>query len=437
MKQKVIRKDSIYWRLLRLLVAAAVVSVLFFAGLNRIGEYLINYYYYSTDYEEKKDQGYVNRLQKYVEQNQLSTRDSAALSAWVKEQKILSVQIFKDNILMYDSDYADQENIWEEEIEINLYDWMVYYPVQFVDGEALVVLYGMYSYQYYTYAMIAELLLAFALFLLIVMLGIRRTMDYIRRLCDEIEILEGGNLEYEITVSGKDELATLARSLDNMRKSFLAQTEKETYLVQANQRMVTNMSHDLRTPLTSIMIYTEILKKNKYKDERQMKEYLEKIEEKTYRMKQLSDRLFEYSLVTSEPEVELEEPEVLKGVFYDLLSETCAYLEQSGFSVLLEVEWRDRKIQVNSEYLMRIIDNITSNLVKYADPSSPVKIRSVYTEQEAGFAFENVRQVLKKKEDSNRIGIRNIKNMMGSMNGSCNTKEQDNWFCIILKFPSQ
>ena len=189
----------------------------------------------------------------------------------------------------------------------------------------------MYSYQYYTYAMIAELLLAFALFLLIVMLGIRRTMDYIRRLCDEIEILEGGNLEYEITVSGKDELATLARSLDNMRKSFLAQTEKETYLVQANQRMVTNMSHDLRTPLTSIMIYTEILKKNKYKDERQMKEYLEKIEEKTYRMKQLSDRLFEYSLVTSEPEVELEEPEVLKGVFYDLLSETCAYLEQSGF----------------------------------------------------------------------------------------------------------
>ena len=261
MKQKVIRKDSIYWRLLRLLVAAAVVSVLFFAGLNRIGEYLINYYYYSTDYEEKKDQGYVNRLQKYVEQNQLSTRDSAALSAWVKEQKILSVQIFKDNILMYDSDYADQENIWEEEIEINLYDWMVYYPVQFVDGEALVVLYGMYSYQYYTYAMIAELLLAFALFLLIVMLGIRRTMDYIRRLCDEIEILEGGNLEYEITVSGKDELATLARSLDNMRKSFLAQTEKETYLVQANQRMVTNMSHDLRTPLTSIMIYTEILKR--------------------------------------------------------------------------------------------------------------------------------------------------------------------------------
>lgn len=76
--------------------------------------------------------------------------------------------------------------------------------------------------------------------------------------------------------------------------------------------MITDMSHDLRTPLTSIMIYTEILKKKKYKDEEQMQEYIEKIEQKTQRIKQLSERIFEYSLVTSEMEVALSEPNGLK-----------------------------------------------------------------------------------------------------------------------------
>ena len=60
----------------------------------------------------------------------------------------------------------------------------------------------MYSYQYYNYAVIAELLLSFALFVGIVMLGIRYKIRYIRKLSSEIEILEGGDLDYEITVKG-------------------------------------------------------------------------------------------------------------------------------------------------------------------------------------------------------------------------------------------
>ena len=68
--------------------------------------------------------------------------------------------------------------------------------------------------------MIAEMILSFFLFLVLVLLGIRRKMDYIRTLCNEIQILEGGSLEHKITVKGKDELSELAEGLDSMRLSF-------------------------------------------------------------------------------------------------------------------------------------------------------------------------------------------------------------------------
>lgn len=152
------------------------------------------------------------------------------------------------------------------------------------------------------------------------MLGIRKTIHYIRKLSQEIKILEGGDLSYPITIIGKDELAQLAEGLDSMRQSFLRQTEQEKQLTFANQRMITEMFHDLRTPLTSIMLYTEILLKNKCENDEQKVSYIQKIDRKARRMKQLSDHLFEYALITGEEEVKLEEPRPLSAVFYDLPS---------------------------------------------------------------------------------------------------------------------
>ncbi|MDO4307807.1 MAG: HAMP domain-containing sensor histidine kinase [Eubacteriales bacterium] len=435
MRRDTNKRSSIYLRLLKLLVAAFLISGAVFTLLYGMGECLVDDYYSNSDYIEKKNEKYIGKLQEYVRKNRLSTENAEELTEWVKKQRVLSVQVYKNNHLTYDSDYPDQE--WGASSEQGYYEWESCYEVQFADGAADIVISGKYYFQFYTFAMVAELLLSFILFLGIVMMGIRRSMEYIRKLSSEIEILEGGNLEYEITVSGNDELAQLAECLDNMRCSFRDQVEKENYLVRANQKMITNMSHDLRTPLTSIMIYTEILKTKRYKDENQMQEYLDKIDRKTHRMKQLSDRIFEYSLVTSEPDIELEKPELFQTVFYDLLSETCAYLEQRGFRIVLEFQWEERKIRINPDYLVRILDNITSNIIKYAEASIPVKVCSVYTKEEAGISFENTCRPLERKEDSTGIGIRNMKNMMDKMNGRCKVEENGPLFKIILLFPGR
>lgn len=428
------RRDSIYFQLLKLLVLAGLAAGLFFLIGNWAGDALLNWYYISSDYEERKDREYADRLQEYISQNQLSSKDTRELTDWVRRQRIVSLQVYRDDILIYDSEYPEQD-MEAEQIEAGDYDWAVYYPVFFTDGEAQLSIYGMYSYQYYNYALIAELLLSFAVFVGIVMLGIRYKIRYIRKLGSEIGILEGGDLDYEITVAGHDELTALAKGLDDMRSSFREKVRQEAHLVEANHKMITEMSHDLRTPLTAVMLYTEILKERKIKSEDQLWEYIDKIDQKTRRMKQLTDHLFEYALVAGESKVSLEEPVPFDVVFYDLLSETCVYLEQSGFRTELDFEWKKEKIRVNTEYVIRILDNITSNLVKYADPAFPVRICSEHTENRAGIVFENVSRKLEKKTDSTNIGLENVKKMMERMNGDCRTEADETSFRTKLFFP--
>lgn len=434
MTWKMNRKNSIYIQLLRLLIAAAFAALAFFFAINLAGEHLIDAYLEKTDYIEKKNQAYAKKLRKYVKKEGLSTRDIDKLNAWTRKQQILFVCVYKDDILVFDSQYPEQE-LWEENIAAENYDWESYYFIDFEDGTAEVTIMGAYDYQIRNYVVTGEIGLAFVFFLGFVLLGIRRRIDYIRKLSEEIEILEGGNLEYEITVKGKDELAGLAEGLDSMRISFRSLIRQEAEMARENQRIVTELSHDLRTPITSILLYTEILKKGKYENSGQIREYLDKIEQKAHRMKQLTDHLFEYSLVAGEKEIQLEEPKPCEDLFYDLFSDTCSYLEQRGFQVDFRVEWSERSLRISTDYVMRILDNITSNLVKYAEPSASVVISSVEKGNLVGFCFQNRIRRLEEKPESTGIGIQNIRNMMQKMGGECTVKKEGEVFELILLFP--
>ncbi len=428
------RRNSIYTQLLRLLIMGAFAAVILFSALDFAGEYLVDIYLEKTDYIEKKNLQYIHKLQEYVNKESISTRDTEKLNDWVKKQQLLFIQIYKDEIQVFDSEYPEQE-IWEEEITAGNYAWENYYMVDFTDGTAEVTITGAYIYQLYNYVVIGELTISFVFFLVFVLLGIRRKIAYIRKLSEEIELLEGGSLEYKITVKGKDELTALAEGLDSMRLSFGNLIRQESEMVQENQRIVTEMSHDLRTPITSIMLYTEILKKGKYENEEQLQEYLDKIEQQARRMKQLSDHLFEYSLTAGGKEVELEEAEQYEVLFYDLFSDTCNYLKKKGFQVVFHVKWVNCLLKISTDYVMRILDNVTSNIVKYADPSVPVEIFSVEEGRMAGFSFENKIRELEEKEESTEIGIQNMKNMMQKMGGKCTTEIKGERFRLTLLFP--
>lgn len=437
--RQVNKRDSLYVSLLRLVTGALAAAILAFFCLTYVGEYVVVRWYHESHYVERKEKEYITSLQEYVERNAISIQDSKAITEWVKEQKILSMKIYQNQWLIYDSYYKrNLENLTEEEREQKYSEWENYYQIQFPDGNGEVVLYGAYQSQLYNFATVLELLSSFTLFLILLFLGIRRKTEDIRRLGKEIEILEGGNLDYEITVRGRDELAALAQGLDGMRRSLRDQIRQEAQLVKENKEIVTEMSHDLRTPLTSILLYTEILQKEvgqKGVEKRKVEEYLEKIAQKARRLKQLSDHLFEYALVSEDSRIQMEEPEVYKTFFYDLLSETCSYLEQKGFHTEPDMKWEPKKIQVDEMYLSRIMDNITSNILKYARKDRPVQILCSCGEEEMCLFFENTVKGTGENTESTKVGLQNVRKMMERMGGSCQYGQKGEQFYVALFFP--
>ena len=433
---------SLYFKLAGLLLAAVAVSGLFFVVINYAGEQMITKIFSDSSHIEKLSEAYIQDLQDYIDETKAASNDSEKLTEWVRKRKIVSIQVYKDEILTYDSNYPDAA-VEDAEAEGAYYDWEYYYTAEFADGTADVFLYGFFSYPLYSYAMTAEILLAVILLVAIVILGIRKPVRYIGRLKAECEILGSGDLDYQVTVQGKDELSLLARGLDNMRMALRESNEKEAELTAANRRMITEMSHDLRTPLTSLLIYTEILGKKAAKDPRQAMEYVRKIEKKARQIKRLSDNIFEYALITEETKAELGEPQTLRELFYDPLSEMTAYLGERGYTVELRPDTGSgserRQIRVNEEYINRIMDNIVSNIEKYADKSMPVRIETIYTEKYGGLVFRNgtVRDAGDRRmtEGSTNIGLHNVEKMMKNMSGYCRVKQTECIFELSLMFP--
>ncbi|MEE0511937.1 MAG: HAMP domain-containing sensor histidine kinase [Peptococcaceae bacterium] len=425
-------------QLSRLLIFSACVSFLLFLALDYISNTAIDHYFQKTQYIEKHDNEKIHEMQDFIDNQSIGSQDSERLWEWAKQNKIVYLQIIKNNFLIFDSKFPNQE-LWEDEIKINNFPWDEYFTVLLADGEVHISIISLYSYQFYNYAFISEIIVCFCMFIFLVLLGIRKKMDYIAKLSDEIDILKGGSLDYSITVKGNDEIAALANGLENMRLSFYDLIQKEGEMVRENQRMITEMSHDLRTPVTSIILYTEILKKDAYKDSEHQKLYLEKIELKARRLKQLTDHLFEYALVArnGENDIELENAEWIETLFYDAFSEMIAYLEQNGFIVNFSMQWPKKKICISTEWIIRIMDNITSNIIKYADKNEPVYISFVNNEAWVGLKISNsVSSKTNSKEvESNGIGIQSMKNMMHQMGGECKIIKQKNNFEVILLFP--
>ena len=436
--KEISRIHSIYMHLALLVAAALAATLVTYYSLYYALGRAVDAYRSDPAVTAKLDKSYIKKLKSYVRKNGIGTDDTEKINAWVTEQKVLSIQILKDGKLIYDSDYSTDDPDWEPADGEGIYDWVsdsaTVYDVSFDDGTAQVAIYGYYNLSMYNIALLISMVAAFGVMMLIVLIGISRTVRYIVRLSREVEILEGGHLDYPITVKGRDELALLAQNLDNMRRTFREQSVREEELQRKNQTMVTEMSHDLRTPLTSILLYTEILKNGRFSDRSEAEDLLNRIEEKVYRMKDLAETLLNYSIhPDSERRIELEK-EDFADAFYEMQSETASYLARQGIRTQTEMEWRHLAVAVQPDYPARIFENLVSNLVKYADRSVPAEIRTVYPEGFCGFVFRNRTAEKPSSPESTGVGLDSVRSMMNAMGGRCRAVRDGDFFETEILF---
>ncbi|MFD0620719.1 histidine kinase dimerization/phospho-acceptor domain-containing protein [Paenibacillus sp. GCM10027629] len=425
---------------LELILAATVALVLaaaFFGVIQYATTSILDHYFETSDYLDKRTNQAASELQDYITENKLSVTATEEILKWVKEQKVVFVGISVDNRIVFNS---SQYNMPEHEkygFDGDM-PWFKKYTITFSDTEATAYLMGFFDYRTYVNLFYTEVVMSVLLFIVILTLLIRKKLNYITLLEKEIKILEGGNLKYAITLQGNDELTSLASSLNDMRVTFINQIETEEKARLANKELITALSHDLRTPLTTQTGYLEILKEKHWSTQEEHDRYVEKCLATCEQMKQMSDRLFEYFLAfksdMDEPEMELKEFKGLE-LFMQLISEKTLLMEEQGFAFTISVSETDFKIKVCISSLLRIFDNIFSNLMKYADRSENIRISIEADEHYYMIQFDNQIYEQREKIASTKIGLENIRKLMEQQSGELIVHESDTRFSLQLKFP--
>ena len=403
-------------------------------GLNKF----LRYYFNQPEAQQSAAQRQVKELQDYINEEGLSVTDTREITDWTRRHRYTLLELYQDHSLVYSSYapkvYVSREDDTGDRPKMPNYDWMPIYTVEFADGEAQAVLYYNGMDAYYGVGCDILLLLAIVAFPLFFLFGSRKIIRYIVQLSEEIQAMEGGDLDHAITVKGEDELTTLASCLDSMRVTLHRQQQQEAESSAKVKNLITEMSHDLRTPLTTLLLYTEILRSHKYDSEAQMNDYLTKIDTKARQIKQLSDNLFEYALVTRDTVVTLDEPAHFSEIFEEPLTEMVDHLQQRSFVCALELGDDDPILTVKGQYVRRILDNITSNILKYADPENEIVVRSVQEENRVGLSFLNKTLPVPSSAESTKVGLTSMETMMEKMNAVFRVEQGKDWFCVTLLF---
>ncbi|WP_283673423.1 histidine kinase dimerization/phospho-acceptor domain-containing protein [Butyricicoccus sp. Marseille-Q5471] len=269
---------------------AAVIAALLLAGTvlfvsnSALSEW---FYRYSTNdaFAHREEQRYADKLQAYVDQHKLSGTDTDALDQWLRDHRSVLVILRRDGQPIYNAGL-----LWTEEASADDAP-VAQYEVQFADGPAQATFLCFFE-NYYFAITILSLLLSFVVFVAVLLTLIRKKTRYITRMRDELRILEGGDLEYTVAVRGEDELADLARGINDMRQAVISRQQDEQEAREANHALVTAMSHDLRTPLTALIGYLDIMTMQKCKNEEEHARFLALSRSKAQQIKEMSDRLF-------------------------------------------------------------------------------------------------------------------------------------------------
>lgn len=290
--------------------------------------------------------------------------------------------------------------------------------------------------QYSGLCRLAGLLLALAGFCAVVVPYIIRLLRRVGALSRETGVLMAGDLDHVVRLEGRDELSGLGEDIERLRRSVLARLEGEREAVGANSRLITSLSHDIRTPLTKLTGYLDILTYGKYQGQEEHDEFLRLASEKAAQLKALTDQLFASAQVDA-PASGLEQPpEEVDGtaLLGQLLTEQCDDLRREGFDLQPPVFDRAFTLYIRTEDAVRVFDNLFSNLRKYASPGSPVEIWWEDTPERVTLHLRNRARPAPDREDSHGLGVPTMRELLERSGGTLETGLEDGVYQSILTF---
>lgn len=423
-----------------------LVAVAIYLLTNIVSGYVIDATYKSEESQRERCENYIASLQSFIDENELSTQDVNDIANWVRSERYVYLMIYDKEELLLSFDNFDQVDDpfnmsggltveFPDKKELAEYaEANGIYPIELSDATLYASITDFTEYIYYDFWNITGLLLAMIALVAIMMLFFRDVAGRITQLAKDVSVVSAGNTSHSIAFSGEDEISKLSENVENMRTSMLENIDKEKEAIEANTQLITSLSHDIRTPLTVLLGYLDIMKM--HTEDEAMASYLAASQKTAMRLKDLSDDIFQYFLVFGgELDTNIQEYEA-GALLEQLLSEHLLLMTERGYTIESEHSGIEGLImKTDAPKLMRILDNIFSNLQKYSDPTSPVKLCIEGKEDNIAIRFAN--KVLERPNaESTGIGLKTCQKIAKSLGIIFESCRDGNEFATSIIIPA-
>ncbi|NFM18361.1 HAMP domain-containing histidine kinase [Clostridium sporogenes] len=273
--------------------------------------------------------------------------------------------------------------------------------------------------------------------------------DYLNEILKATKEITCGNLDYIIKEHKGDILGKISHNINNMKEGYKRSLEEQVKSERLKTELITNVSHDLKTPLTSIINYIDLLKKEDLsKDE--VNAYISVLDRKSERLKFLIEDLFEASKMSSGSiELNIERIDVTA-----LLKQALGEFQQKIKKSSLQLKFKcNNKAYANldGKKTWRVFENLINNIIKYSEPNTRVYIDLIQTDTkiiitmknishyEMNFTSDEIFERFKRGDKSRNtegsgLGLAIAKSIVELQGGNLNINIDGDLFKVIIEF---
>lgn len=432
--------QSLNTKMLRTMLLSLLCAVAVFFIARLLGGLFIERVYMSSSAVEARKSEIYKSFSAYVAQNRISGNDRTAVARWTEEYEYVTILIYKGsdlNMRAYDGKADPASNIQNYERMQYASEFGKLYPMRFADGVYQIAISDKSVNGEYTACNITAVFLASFVFVVMIMGYVHSLTRRIILLSKEAVEVGAGDLDREISTEGNDELSMLACEMDNMRRSVIERMGNESRAWKANSELITAISHDIRTPMTTMIGYLGLLKDGEDEPPERREQFTSAAYDKAMELKELTDELFKYFLIFGKSGLEMEiEQYDARLLLEQFLSETEFELKEAGFRVS-NIEFEGECfVRADPMYLKRVLDNLVSNIKKYADKNRVVMFISELKDDKLSLCVSNYIAKSMDRVESTKIGLRTCAKIMEHMGGSFLTRSDEEHFAVECTLPA-
>ncbi|MFR6017782.1 MAG: histidine kinase dimerization/phospho-acceptor domain-containing protein [Paraclostridium sordellii] len=215
-------------------------------------------------------------------------------------------------------------------------------------------------------------------------------VDYLDKIIKGTKEIKNGNINHKIEVKGKDTLAIFAQDINNLSEGLENAIDEKFRSERMKAELITNVSHDLKTPLTSIINYVDLIKKEENIEPEYLKDYINVLDNKSKRLKVLIEDLFEASKASSgNIELNIEKLD-LNQLLRQSIGENEEKISKANLDLKVNLPKEQIYINCDGKRMYRVFENLLINISKYSLHNTRVYIDMKLEEEKVYISFKNI-----------------------------------------------